>query len=101
MHFDLAGKERASIAEGERAPVQTAAAPLSDLLWCPLARFVAHALRGFRLELPRLAGLHVMTPAAQLAKDARPLHLPLERLERPFDPIAFFEHNSGHATSLN
>ena len=58
--------------------------------------FVPSALRRFRLELPSFARLHVMATSSQLTKDARLLHLALERLERPVVSVGFGEMNFRH-----
>ena len=59
-------------------------------------RLVAGPLRGLRFDLPSFARLDVVSAAPQLAENARLLHLPLERLERPVEAIGFTQNDFWH-----
>ena len=55
--------------------------------------FLAQSLSRLALELASRARLHMMPAAPQLLKDSGALHLALERLERPLEPVFRREDN--------
>src|SRR5256885_903216 len=79
----------------------------SSFIPAPFGSMIATACRGFlscasrclALEGAGGAWLHVVSPAAQFAQDARVLNAALEDLERPFESIGLVEQNFDHAAS--
>src|SRR5438309_3252620 len=65
--------------------------------WSALARCTALATScGSRLELPRLARLHIMALLAKVFQDSGLGDAPLEHLERPIQAVAFFDLDLDH-----